>query len=257
MKPVTGTGDNSADVLAPGANGPAELPAAERAPKSPRIITVALAASLCAAVLAIVSFAWIAHEMREGDTTQFDLVVRTWVHQQASPGLTRAMVLISGLGARGLLVALILAMAIFLVVRWRRAAMWLLISMAGALVLDLTLKHAYHRPRPTPFFGSLPHSYSFPSGHALLSFCFYGVLAGLLTARLRPPVLQAVVWAAAGVLIVAIGVSRIYLGVHYPSDVIAGYLAAAVWVSTIIALDRVRKRRRVRAGAKQAAKAGR
>lgn len=251
---MTRAEDNSAELLAPAADATAELPGPERAPKSPRMISVALAASLCAAVLAIVLFAWIAHEMREGDTTRFDLTIRTWVHQQASPGLTRAMVMISALGANMLLAIFMLAVAIFLLVHWRRAAMWLLISIAGALVLDLTLKHAFHRPRPTPFFGSLPHSYSFPSGHALFSFCFYGVLAGVLTARMRSPRLRAIVWIVAAALVVAIGLSRIYLGVHYPSDALAGYLAAAVWVSTIVALDRARKRRRVRAEAgKQAA----
>ncbi|MFB3918234.1 MAG: phosphatase PAP2 family protein [Terriglobales bacterium] len=92
----------------------------------------------------------------------------------------------------------------------------------------------------------LPHSYSFPSGHSLFSFCIYGVLAGLLTARIRSGALRAVIWLLAAGLITAIGTSRIYLGVHYPSDVIAGYLAAAMLVSTLIAADRMRKRKRMR-----------
>ena len=119
-----------------------------------------------------------------------------------------------------------------------------MISILGALVLDLSLKYAFHRARPAPFFGPLPHTYSFPSGHALFSFCFYGVLAGLLADRVRSFKLRILVWTLAALLVAAIGVSRIYLGVHYPSDVIAGYLTATLWVSTMIAVDRVKKQRK-------------
>jgi undecaprenyl-diphosphatase len=70
------------------------------------------------------------------------------------------------------------------------------------------------------------------------------VLAGLLSARIKPLPWRIAVWTVAALLIIAIGLSRIYLGVHYPSDVLAGYLAATVWVGTIIVLDHVRKVRR-------------
>jgi len=112
------------------------------------------------------------------------------------------------------------------------------------MLLDLSLKHAFHRTRPTAFFGALPHSYSFPSGHALFSFCFYGVLAGLSAGRTRSQPARILIWTLAAVLVTAIGLSRIYLGVHYPSDVIAGYLAATLWVTALISLDRMRIRRR-------------
>ena len=115
------------------------------------------------------------------------------------------------------------------------------IDSAGALALDMTLKYAYHRTRPIAYFGAAPLSYSFPSGHALCSFCFYGVMAGLLSARIKSLAWRVAIWIAAAVLVIAIGLSRIYLGVHYPSDVLAGYLAAAVWVGTVIVLDHVRK----------------
>jgi undecaprenyl-diphosphatase len=118
------------------------------------------------------------------------------------------------------------------------------VAMTGSLVLDVALKYIYHRTRPTAYFGTAPHSYSFPSGHALCSFCFYGVLAGLLSARTKPLAWRLFIWFAAATLVIAIGLSRIYLGVHYPSDVVAGYLAAAVWVGTIIVLDHVRRFRK-------------
>jgi len=78
----------------------------------------------------------------------------------------------------------------------------------------------------------------------MCSFCFYGVLAGLLSARTKPLGWRILIWFTAAALVIAIGLSRIYLGVHYPSDVVAGYLAATVWVGTIIVLDHIRKVRK-------------
>ena len=213
----------------------------EEVPKPTPLFEVAVVLSFAIAMLCLVSFAWLGREMLAGDTLRFDQSVRAWVHQLASPAMTRAMTVISALGYGALIVELIIAVAIFSWLRWRRAAIWLAIAMTGALLLDLTLKYVYRRQRPSAFFGVAPDTYSFPSGHALCSLCFYGVMAGLLSARIKSLPWRIALWAAAGLLIIAIGLSRIYLGVHYPSDVVAGYLAAAVWVTAVIVLDHVRK----------------
>jgi undecaprenyl-diphosphatase len=216
----------------------------ESPPRPTAFMEATVLVSLAAAVLSLFLFGWIANEMRAGDTLRFDLAIRDWVHQFASPGMTRAMTAISLLGYNILILELVIALAVFLFLRWRRAAIWLAMTMAGALALDLALKYAFRRPRPTPFFGAALHSFSFPSGHALCSFCFYAVLAGLIAARVRSMALRILVGILAAVLVIAIGLSRIYLGMHYPSDVIAGYLAAAMWVSTMLVLDRWRVNRR-------------
>ena len=199
--------------------------------------------SLLAAALSLFLFAWIADNVAHERTRDFDLFVRNQVHANASPAVTRAMVWISFVGGDGLGLAAIASVALFLRARRRRAALWLLVTLAGATALDLTLKYAFHRPRPTPFFGPLPHTFSFPSGHSLFSFCFYGVLAGLIAARVRSVWLRVAIWTGAALLVLAIGLSRIYLGVHYASDVIAGYLTGTLWVATMIFLDRWRKQR--------------
>jgi undecaprenyl-diphosphatase len=114
--------------------------------------------------------------------------------------------------------------------------------MAGALAMDVVLKHVFHRARPVAYFVPQPRTYSFPSGHALGSFCFYLVLAGLLTARLRDLTARVLIWMVAALLVAAIGFSRVYLGVHWPTDVIAGYAAAAFWVAGLVTVDRWRRR---------------
>ncbi len=195
--------------------------------------------SFAIALLAAFLFAWLAESVVEHETTNFDSTVRAMVHPYASPVLTRVMFAISFMGSGGLIASALLAFALFRHVRWRRAAIWLGVTLAGALVLDLALKYAFHRARPVPFFGPIPLTYSFPSGHSLFSFCFYGVLAGLLAGRVRSLLLRGLIWLLAAWLVMAIGLSRIYLGVHYPSDVIAGYLTGTIWAATMVAFDRL------------------
>ena len=221
-----------------------ELAGPEEAPKPTVFFETVIVISLALAVLALFLFGWLGNEILAGDTQHFDFAVRNWVHQFASPGMTRAMTAISLLGYNILIVELLVAFAVFAKLRWRRAAAWMAVAMVGALAMDTALKYAYHRLRPTAFFGVAPHSYSFPSGHALCSFCFYGVLAGLFSARVKSPALRIAIWVVAAILVISIGLSRIYLGVHYPSDVLGGYLAAAVWVGAVIVLDHFRKVRK-------------
>ena len=221
-----------------------QLSGPEEAPKPTVLFEAAIVISLAVAVLALFLFAWLGNEVLEGDTQHFDQAVRNWVHQYASAGMTRTMTAISLLGYNILILEMLIAFAVFAWLRWRRAVAWLAVAMAGALALDTALKFAYHRTRPSAFFGVAPHSYSFPSGHALCSFCFYGVLAGLLSRRTKALSWRIVIWTTAAILVIAIGLSRIYLGVHYPSDVIAGYLAATVWVGAVIVLDHLRKVRK-------------
>jgi undecaprenyl-diphosphatase len=124
-----------------------------------------------------------------------------------------------------------------LLICWYRNERGLLLlvlaTMAGAGVLDATLKLAFHRMRPDPFIGSKPSSYSFPSGHALVSFCFYGLIGGILSLRSDQRWKRVLIWTLASLLVGLIGLSRIYLGVHWPSDVLAGYAAGLIWMGAV------------------------
>ncbi len=187
----------------------ARLPELETEAKSTAVLETVTLISLGVAVLSLFLFAWIAENVSHDRTVNFDHAVRMRIHEYASPGLTKAMIAISFVGGDGLTIAAIFALGLFVYFRWRRATLSLVITVLGALVLDLTLKYAFHRARPTPFFVALPRTYSFPSGHALFSFCFYGVLAGLVMGRIQSRLVQVLIWMAAAILIPAIGFSRI------------------------------------------------
>ena len=205
-----------------------------------------LLAALALAVGGLFFFGWLTGEMLQSGTRGFDETVRSFVHQYSSPALTKAMQIASFLGST--LFLTIFGIVIFITFRLlkrHRAATLFAIAMAGSSILLVALKNVFQRARPQPFFETvLPASYSFPSGHSLLSFCFYVALAAIVTARIERRLSQAIIWTCAALLVALIGFSRIYLGVHYPSDVLAGYAAALIWVVAVAASDRLLQRRK-------------
>lgn len=203
-----------------------------------------LSLGLIAAVGCLFLFYHLAAEMKAGNTQQLDESALTLFNQFASPRLTFFMRFATYLGSNEFLIVLgTYVVVAFALVGWKRGMVTFLITMAGAAVLNSTLKMIFARERPEPFFGILrPESYSFPSGHALFSFCFYGVVAAVITARIRQTSKRIAVWVTASVLVLLIGLSRIYLGVHYPSDVVAGYVAAFVWLVVVASADRIMRR---------------
>jgi len=187
---------------------------------------------LLAAAAALAVFAWLAEEVLAGSTLAFDNHIRSLVHGFANPTLTRVMRGLSFIGAPAFLIAFGALVIIYYVRAGKpRMAILFVVTVAGAEVLDEILKLVFHRTRPVAFFGlAEPIVYSFPSGHALVSCSFFGVLAAFAAARTPSAVKRWIYRIAAGLLILLIGLSRIYLGVHYPSDVLGGYAAAIVWV---------------------------
>jgi len=193
------------------------------------------------AIVALFFFGWLADEMLEGDPRRFDEGVRNFIHELATPALTNVMQLASFLGSTFFLTVFGVVIVVALYLRkHRRGAILFTITTVGAAVLLVTLKLAFRRARPEPFFDTiLPASHSFPSGHSLAAFCFYGALAEILTERTDKLWLQIIVWTAAAIMILLIGISRIYLGVHHPSDVVASYAVGLIWVMTIAIGDKL------------------
>ncbi len=204
-----------------------------------------LSLGLIAAACALFLLYGLAEEVYEGDTRWFDESALEFINRFASPRLTSFMRAVTYLGsATFLTVAGVCAVLAFVLGRWRRAIIIFLVTMVGAALLNIMLKLMFRRERPEPFFDTpLPESYSFPSGHALLSFCFYGVIAAVVTARIEGIKWRACIWAGVALLVTLIGLSRIYLGVHYPSDVAAGYVAGFIWVMMVASADRVMEAR--------------
>lgn len=184
---------------------------------------------------AVLLFAWLAWLTSHGGGAGFDRSVREVVHTLARPWLTVVMKDASLAGGGwvlwpcGALIAAMLARA----GRGREAALFG-IAIVGAHLVDEAMKLVFHRARPEPWFDyPLPSTYSFPSGHAFVSFCFYLCLAEILIRDEWPMAGKLAIWGAAVGCTLTIGLSRVYLGVHYPTDVLAGYVAAIAWTTLI------------------------
>lgn len=201
---------------------------------------LALLAGLVCAAGALILLATLADEVAEGEVKQFDDWVRNGIHRFSTPAVTLGMRGVTILGGPLFLFSLSFVVSVgFFVKKNYRAMILLTAAIVGSSLLNEVLKASFHRTRPLPFFDIMtPNSYSFPSGHALMSFCFFSSMAALISWRSKSRTVRITVWALASILIVAIGVSRIYLGVHYPSDVVAGYAAAFIWIMFIVVVDR-------------------
>jgi undecaprenyl-diphosphatase len=198
----------------------------------------AVLASLAIAFLgaaALVAFVALAKVVLEGATSPIDNAVLQWFAGHRTPVLTTVALQVTQLGTGIVLWTLMLVSAVFLwLTNHRYSAGLLLVGILGASVLNIALKDAFLRPRPTSVHPlTVVGSTSFPSGHAMVSFVAYAAVA-LLVSRLESgAVLRTITWLLALLLIAAIGVSRVYLGVHYPSDVVAGYLAGLAWIAFV------------------------
>lgn len=202
---------------------------------------IAVTAALLVAALGLLSFLGIADEVAEGSTREADLAV---LHRLRLPGqpdqmvgpewLHTAAADVTALGSVTVLTLLVLlALASLVSLRRWAEALVVLVGAVGGVAISQGLKHLFLRERPDLAFRAVEAANpSFPSGHAMLSavvFLTLGALAARFSPRRR---LKAVALGAAVFFSILVGLSRIYLGVHWASDVLAGWCVGAAWAMT-------------------------
>lgn len=198
-----------------------------------------LTVTLIAAALGLWLFGALLDALLDNATmVRWDVATSAAIHARVTqPGL-RAFTIVSQLGSPAAMAFLAVAGAAVLWRQRRRTlVMGWIAAFAGGGVLDAVLKSVVHRDRPAYGTGVLVgHSYSFPSGHAMGSLIGYGMLAFVLARHWHPRApWRRVAAGAAALLVLAVGVSRLYLGVHYPSDVLGGWAAGAAWLAACVA----------------------
>ena len=202
------------------------------------------------ALVAGIAFAAIAEAVLEKETVLLDQTFGAWVLGTATPITSAIAFNITQLGSTPVVaIGLVVACVVLVYTGRRRAALMLLTAVVGGTVLNLLLKEIFVRPRPSftnTYYQEV--GFAFPSGHAMLSVVFYGALAYVIGNRPTGPIgggkslltrharVALAIVAVAVALIV--GFSRIYLGVHYLTDVLAGWMAGTCWLVTCIAADK-------------------
>ncbi len=197
-----------------------------------------LGLQLTLAALVLIGFSWlfggIAEDVVSGDPlTVIDVQLARWFSNHAAPALTRAMLVVSDL--HGVQSMSVLAGVTAAVLAWRRNWSWLMVlvlSMPGGMLVNVLMKLAFQRARPVSDHPLLVlTSYSFPSGHVAGATLFYGLLAAIYASGHRGWGGKVMAVLSATAVVVLVALSRMVLGVHYLSDVLAAFAEGVAWLT--------------------------
>ena len=205
-----------------------------------------LTVSLFLLIVSIGLFGGIAEDVATQDPiTLVDVRFSTWLHTRAVEPLTTFMLLVTSLHS-GLGVT-VMTLAVSAYLWFRRLRIWtvtLILAVFGGMALNFLLKNLFLRPRPhfnDPILTLT--TYSFPSGHTMMATVFYGTLCALVLSKARRRQWRVMAILGAALLVLLVGFSRIYLGAHFLSDVLAAIAEGLAWLAfCLIAVETVRRR---------------
>lgn len=207
-----------------------------------------LVAGVVVAAIGTFVFTEITEKVLAGSTQTFDDTVLRWIGAHHTKFLDSAMLEITALGTGAVVVVMVSIAALFLTLtRHKYSALLLLVATSGGGILGMILKLRFDRPRPHIFtWGTQALSSSFPSGHAMSATIVYATVAYLAARLEKHHWSRWLTMLFAAVVIVLICFSRLYLGVHYPSDVVAGVVIGLSWaafcMATLEAIQRYSQR---------------
>ncbi|MBE9193967.1 phosphatase PAP2 family protein [Synechocystis sp. LEGE 06083] len=210
-------------------------------PRIAPLIALVGATGLGLSLVIIFLLAKLSDNVWEQEAFTFDKTILLWIHKFANPTLDQVMLGITHLGNPSTVIPF--AILIFALLWWRcprQQALVFALACLGGAILSFSLKLTFSKPRPQLWSQLiLEKTFSYPSGHALGSMVLYGFSAYLLAINF--PKKANIIYALASFLIVAIGFSRLYLGVHWPTDIIAGYGVGFLWIIVCATLSKLVK----------------
>jgi undecaprenyl-diphosphatase len=194
----------------------------------------------------ILVFAVIAEELIESELNLFDQTIINFVNAFESPFTTEVMKGFSTIGSAAMMITIVV-IAWILCLKYKKY-LWdtvtITLVLTGVWLMNFLLKFLFHRSRPLGLRLVDATGYSFPSGHAMISLAFYGIISYLLWNNVKSKQAKYLSVTLLSLMVLVIGLSRIYLGVHYPSDVAAGFAAGgAMLIITILGLQTIKQRR--------------
>lgn len=190
-----------------------------------------------ASFLSFIAFYWLTEQVIIHRTNSFDQIVSQYIQSFRTPVLTSIMFLFTFLGSYMLVFGTVFIASILFWKRKHIESFFFMFIIGVGLLLNLLIKQLIARPRPPhPLYQVL--SYSFPSGHSMNSFIFYAILVFGVFHFTRRKRMSLILGIFMLVLVLLIGISRVYLGVHYPSDVIGGFIAGFWWIVTLLLIEK-------------------
>ena len=203
------------------------------------VLSLEIILSVLISLASLYLFLKIGHEVLDKDILQIDRALTNFIYSFRSPSVTSIMMHFTFLGNAVTLFVLSLIMIFYIgTIRKKDAVIYTVILYSGVL-LNLILKYIYQRPRPNEFPLIHENTLSFPSGHAMNSFVFFAALSYFIFRETRNVKITFIISILSVIIIGFIGLSRIYLGVHYPSDVVGGYAAGFLWFVSAILFEKI------------------
>ncbi|KIL41425.1 hypothetical protein SD70_07210 [Gordoniibacillus kamchatkensis] len=199
-------------------------------------LKIQLSRAFVISLICVIGFGAIALMIGDNAIAEFDRSVAAFIQGLESPPLTQVMIFFTNIGAGWPVVAIAIAIMAFLyiVLRHRKELLLFVAVVAGSTLLNEILKHVFQRARPVVHRIVEANGFSFPSGHSMAAFSLYGVASFLLWRHIPTAFGRVILILISVAMIALIGISRIYLGVHYPSDVLGGFLASGAWLAAAI-----------------------
>lgn len=188
-------------------------------------------------LLGAIGFIWISIWIGDQRIANFDQSIISKIQGAESDTLTAIMKFFSFIGS-GVMVSIlaIIMLVVLAKLQYRRELYFFAGILIGSTILNSVLKLSFQRVRPTIYRIIEENGYSFPSGHSMAAFTFYGIIIFLLWKHIPKAYWRVILILVGSVMILGIGISRIYLGVHFPSDIVGGYLASGTWLAVSIGL---------------------
>ncbi|MEH7548919.1 phosphatase PAP2 family protein [Bacillus sp. AFS076308] len=195
-----------------------------------------LAIAFVISAVCMIGFSLMSLFISDHKIVHFDTKVIRAIQGMESPPLTNVMKVFTFIGSAPFVIVLSIAILFFLykVLHHRMELILFIVSIFGSAALNGLLKHFFHRIRPNLHRLIDIGGYSFPSGHAMNAFSVYVIITFLLWRHIPRKSGRIFLILFSSFMVLAIGVSRIYLGVHYPSDIVGGYFASGFWMATAI-----------------------
>ena len=201
---------------------------------------VRVLAGFALAALVLAGVGWLVTGPYREYPASFDSSVRNAIRQMQSPMWTSLFLTATKLGST-LYLAIVgaIAGAVFIFLRMFRSVWLLVIVMTGQAILHYGAKWLFARPRPPVLISyKAVENFSFPSGHAIATLSLYFMIAWIVCTQLENPAIKIAIWIFTALLVFLVGCSRVYIGIHFPTDVLAGFLASLIWTGAVMLADR-------------------
>jgi undecaprenyl-diphosphatase len=198
-------------------------------------------------IFSIFIFWRFADELVEEELHTFDITIIDWVQSFISDKLTKIIEIFTFLGStKAVIVISILTIILMLFNKKWWETLFFIVAVSGSSLFNLLLKLIFQRTRPSIHPLIIETGYSFPSGHSMVSFVLYGMITYFLVLFYVKRFAKIITILFFSLLVLLIGVSRIYLGVHYPSDVLAGFAVGGTWLIICLIILKIFLEKRIR-----------